>query len=172
MSWDVFLFSQDPTKLADGAKPAPLGEAEEVRAKISKSLPKVSWADPAWGILDGDGWSIEFNHQTNGITDSVALHVRGGGNPISSIVKLCKENNWVALDSSSGDLMNLDAPSSKSWSQFQAYRDKVVAKSEQDTLTKSRGWVRDHKTPILLVAAVGLFSWYVMRVRQVRRGSH
>jgi hypothetical protein len=67
MSWDIFIFSQDPRHLAKGAKPAPLGDAAEVRAKISKSLPDVNWKDPAWGVLEGKGWSIEFNHQTNGV---------------------------------------------------------------------------------------------------------
>jgi len=131
MSWDIFIFSTDPRHLSAGTKPHSLGDAADVRAKISKSLPAVNWKDPAVGVLEGKGWSIEFYHQANGATQDIMLSVRGGGDPVASIVKLCKDNGWVALDSSSGKLLNLDVPSSQSWQQFQAYRDQVVASTRE-----------------------------------------
>jgi hypothetical protein len=94
------IFTKDPREFLGETKPPSLGDAGDVRTKISQSLPKVDWTDPAWGILDDNGWSIEFNHQTNGATESLMLHVRGGGDPISAIVKLSKDNGWVAYDTS------------------------------------------------------------------------
>ena len=144
MSWDIFIFSQDPRQSNAGAKVPPLGDAADVRARISKSLPGVDWKDPAWGVLEGKGWSIEFNHQTNGITDSLMLLVRGGGEPVPAICQLCKANGWVALDSSTGQLMDLNAASSKSWEQFQKYRDEVTGSTQQPLSARKLNIIRDH----------------------------
>lgn len=122
------LITQDPTKLVGDEKPAPMGNAEEVRARLSKSLPKIDWSDPQFGVLQGPDWNMEFNHEAEGITDSVMLHVRGGGNPIPFVVKVCKENGWVAFDTTSGELIDLNSPNAKSWKQFREFRD---AASEQ-----------------------------------------
>ena len=137
MSWDVMLFKfegepPDFEELPDDFKPPTMGDAAALRRSISASLPGVDWSDPAWGILDGDGWSIEFNHQATGQTDQIMLHVRGGGDPIVAIVKLCKTNGWSAFDTSSGEFLNLDAPSAEGWTGFQEFRDKVVATSTQE----------------------------------------
>ncbi len=164
MSWDVFIFSSDPRLLSEGAKLPSLGGAGEVRNKISKSLPAVNWKDPAWGVLEGKGWSIEFNHQTNGVTDCIMLLVRGGGDPVTSIAKLCQDNGWVALDSSNGELLNLNAPSSNSWQEFQGYRDHVVA-SKQQPLQRPNV---SHEHPGLFLSVstlVIIFAVYLARKR-------
>ena len=71
MSWDVMLFNfegKPPSfeSLPDDFEPPVMGEADAIREKISASLPDVDWSDPAWGMLEGEGWSIEFNHQATG----------------------------------------------------------------------------------------------------------
>jgi len=126
MSWDVMLFSQDPGPITGDMKIPPLGDADFVRARISKSLPGVDWSDPSWGILQGDGWSIEFNQHSSGVTDAVMLHVRGGGDPIAAIVRLCKDTGWVAFDLQSEALIDLNTPSDASWKEFQGFRDTVT----------------------------------------------
>ncbi|MGD9127150.1 MAG: hypothetical protein PVH19_07195 [Planctomycetia bacterium] len=130
MSWDVLLFNfeGDPPnfeEVPDDFRPPSMGDAQAVREAIDKVVPNVDWSDPAWGIVEGNGWSIEFNHQENGDTDQVMLHVRGGGNPITTIVNLCKANNWSAFDLSTGEFIDLSTPSEDGWVGFQAYRDKV-----------------------------------------------
>ena len=127
MSWDVMIFAVDPQKFKGNDKMPPLGDAAAVRQSVANSLPDVDWKDPAWGILEGKGWIIEFNQNATGKIDSIMLHVRGGGDPLNAIVKLCKENGWVAYDTGSDELINLSAPSTKSWEEFQAFRDKAVA---------------------------------------------
>lgn len=115
----------------------PIGEAEMVRTQITRVLPGVDWSDPAWGILDGDGYSIEFNLLSNGVVDGFMLHVRGGGDPVSAIARLCSASGWVALNTSSGEFMDLDHPSHESWESFQSYRDQIVA-----TFSRSVPWYR------------------------------
>jgi hypothetical protein len=143
------IFTKDPRGFTGDTKPPPLGDAGDVRSQITKVLPKVDWHDPAWGILEGSGWSIEFNHQTNGVTESIMLHVRGGGDPLTPITSMCKSNGWIALDCSSGELVNLDAPSSKSWQEFQGFRDKIVASTQA---APKPSFVREH--PVMLGAGL------------------
>jgi len=119
------LFSKDPGPITGDMKVPPLGDADFVRAQISKSLPKVNWSNPAWGVLEGTGWSIEFNHRKSGLAESIMLHVRGGGDPISAIIKLCKDTGWVAFDAQKGELIDLKNPSDKSWKEFQGFRAQI-----------------------------------------------
>jgi hypothetical protein len=113
-------------------------------------------------VLDGAGWSIEFNHEANGVTHCVMLLVRGGGDPVTSIVKLCKDNGGVALDSSTGELLSLDSPSPKSWQEFQEYRDHVVGSTEQtpakqNSLREHPGYVLS--AIVLVVIVIIYFAW-------------
>ena len=127
MSWDVMIFGGDPEQFTNEETAPSLGDAADVRTKISRSLPEVDWTDPAWGVLEGDGWSIEFNHKTDGIADELMLHVRGGGDPIGAIVKLCRDNGWVAYDTTADAVIDLAAPWTRSWEEFQAFRDKAFS---------------------------------------------
>jgi hypothetical protein len=137
MSWDVMIhrFEGPPPRvedLSDEHQFLPLGDASDVRKQISVALPTVDWSDPAWGVLDGDGFSIEFNFQADGPVTGFMLHVRGGGDPLPSIIRLCRVNGWVALDTSAGAFLDLDAPSREGWHSFQSFRDQVVRRVEQE----------------------------------------
>ncbi len=138
MSWDVLILKADGTtpmgELPEDFKPDPLGQAEDLRKRLSEVFDSLDWTDPAWGILDGDGFSFEFNFKKSGIVDSFMLHVRGGGNAVAPIVAMCKHFGWQALDCSTGDFIDLNEPSTKSWEHFQAYRDRVVSPYRDDTL--------------------------------------
>jgi hypothetical protein len=152
MSWDVMIFTKDPRTFTGDTGPPPLGDAGDVRLRIAKVFPKVDWRDPAWGVLEGRGWSIEFNHQTNGMTTSIMLHVRGGGDPLTAITSLCRSNGWVALDCSSGELIDLVAPSSKSWREFQEYRNQIGGSTQA---AQKPNFVREHPE---LMLSVGLLA--------------
>lgn len=88
------------------------------------------------------------------------LHVRGGGDPLPAIVSICKSNGWVALDCSSGELISLDAPSSKSWREFQGYRDQIVASTQ---VAQRSSFVREHavmlSAGILVIIVIAYFVW-------------
>lgn len=128
MSWDVVIMKTPGD--GEGTPQPTLGDAGPVREAISRCLPNVDWSDPAWGVLEGAGWSIEFNFAAAGPVDSFMLHVRGGGDPLGAITKLCRENDWVALDMSTGDYLDLRSPSDAGWKSFQGFRDSVLSHVE------------------------------------------
>lgn len=104
-----------------------LGEAGEVRRRISSLLPGVDWTDPAWGLYGGDGFTIEFNIDADGPIEHMMLHVRGGGDPISAIARLARPSGWAALDCSTSEFLDFDHPSQEGWEGFQRFRDKIMA---------------------------------------------
>jgi hypothetical protein len=133
MSWDVLILNRDGTPpslvdVPDEWMPKPMGDAAAVRAGISAVLP-VDWSGPNWGLYRADDFSIEFNVNTTGLVDGVTLHIRGAGDPLPTIVGLCSANGWVALDYSTGQLMDLVNPSRESWLAFQRFRDRGVRHS-------------------------------------------
>lgn len=147
MSWDVMIhrFDGPPPRvedIADDHEFLPLGEAPNVRRRISDALPAVDWGDPAWGVLEGDGFSIEFNFQAHGPVTGFMLHVRGGGDPITPIVAMCKLNGWAALDTSSGEFLDLAKPSVDGWESFQGFRDQIIGGIEGQSRDRAPWWRR------------------------------
>jgi hypothetical protein len=129
MSWDVIIFRSDfpVTKmddLPDDFKGPAMGTSEEIRIKLSSSFPGTDWSDPAWGIFEGDSFSIEFNIGHELVTTDLMLHVRGNGEPVTPIAKMCLTHGWSAIDTSTGELLNLKKPSTKGWLSFIAFRDR------------------------------------------------
>lgn len=125
MSWDVMILNREgtPERLEDVPKdwmPRPMGAADTVRDAIRRTLPSADWSDPGWGIFDGDGFSITFNFQETGTVDAFTLHIRGGGDPLSTIVRLCRENDWAAYDYSNGEMIDLDDRRTRAGDAFKA----------------------------------------------------
>lgn len=106
MSWDVVISAAKTDPEAGDSAVQPLGEAEDVRKKISAALPDTDWSDPAWGTLEGSGWSIEFNTEATGSVESLMLHVRGEGDPLSAISRLCQSTGWYAFDTTTGEFLD------------------------------------------------------------------
>jgi hypothetical protein len=133
MSWDVMVFNmrgKSPPSLEQLQESdyEPLGPAAVVRQHISALLPGIDWSDPAWGIYEGDGFSIEFNVGKDDPIDNMMLHVRGGGDAISAITKFVRLPGWSALDCSTSEFLDLENPSQAGWEGFQAFRDNIIKK--------------------------------------------
>lgn len=137
MSWDVVIVDSGgktadcPITDLDDSDFNPLGPADEVRDKLSSHLPAIDWSDPAWGIFEGDGFSIEFNVGEDDPIQSMMLHVRGGGDAISAIMSFVRPLGWSALDCSTGEFLDPNSPSQEGWEGFQAYRDKILKKGQK-----------------------------------------
>ncbi len=134
MSWGVLILNRDGTPsslvdVPDDWMPKPMGDAAAVRSGISTVLPLVDWSDPGWGLYRTADFSIEFNVNATGLVDGFTLHIRGGGDPLPTIVGVCSANGWVALDYSTGQLIDLVNPSRESWLAFQRFRDQGVRRS-------------------------------------------
>jgi hypothetical protein len=141
MSWDVVVFNfngSPPSAMADlpdDYQFALLGSACSVREAISEYLPGVDWSDPTWGAYIGEGFSIEFPVDETDSIKHLMLHVRGSGDPISALLRFANANKWSLLDCSTGELLDPKNPSQKSWEGFQAFRDKVFGKRDNETDT-------------------------------------
>ena len=131
MSWDVMILSKEGTphvlsNLPPGWKPVPMGDVAIIRDKINRTVKHINWSDPAWGIYDKKGLSIEFNLQKSGQVESFALHIRGKGDPIPIIKSLCELNDWVAVDYSNSTQIDFEADPESGWQRFTKYRDSVI----------------------------------------------
>lgn len=107
MNRELILFSQEPASVAPGETLPPLGEVELVRARIENVLPGVRWTEEGRGVLEGPGWTMTFDHARFGEVENIVLHVEGsGGDPLASVLRLCKETGWAALDAVAGHLVS------------------------------------------------------------------
>lgn len=136
MSWDVVVFDfdgnppEDAFALPEDYEFADLGPTDTVRSAITAHFSDTDWSEPGIGLVEGDGWSIEFliGEDTH-VGALMSWKVRGSGDPVTPIVELCKAEGWSPLDTSSGTFLDLDAPSMEGWAHFQEFRDMVIAKS-------------------------------------------
>ncbi|WP_306370316.1 hypothetical protein [Nocardiopsis sp. CC223A] len=134
MSWDVLLmrFPDDAVSvddLTDDDPPPPIGPAAEVLDRIRAAFPGVDLSDPTWGILqdEQDGWSMESGIGARDPVESIMLHIRGGGDPVTTARRLARLLDCRALDCSDGEFLS-DEVGGESWEDFQAYRDRVVGR--------------------------------------------
>ena len=115
-----------PDEIADADPVGPVGSAAQVRRSIAKHLPGVDWSDSAFGIYEGDGFTIEFNAGNDDPIDSIMLHVRGGGDAIPTLLEFANPNGWSLLDCSTGEFLDPEKPSAEGWEAFQVFRDQAI----------------------------------------------
>ncbi|MFO0939818.1 MAG: hypothetical protein U0930_03540 [Pirellulales bacterium] len=136
MSWDVMIMKCDGVssleELPEDFEFASLGDAAQLRGQLSDFFGNINWDDPAWGLLLSQEYSLEFNFTVSGPVENFTLHARGGGDVVTPIVAMCKHFDWQAVDYSTGELIDLDSPSSDSWQRFQEFRDKVLSQYRPD----------------------------------------
>ena len=131
MSWDVLLMSVPPDITTTENLPndfsSELGPLPQVLSTIAAILPDLNLANPEWGILEGDGFHMEFNIGQRDPVDTIMLHVRGGDGALRSIHRICEHTGWRALDTTTGDFINFAQDPTKGLRQWRTYRDRVVA---------------------------------------------
>jgi hypothetical protein len=132
MSWDVLIFVAPPgiivDDLADDYIPPPLGDAATVLWRLSDGMPAVDLSDPAYGMLQGRGWSIELNIGRADPIDSIMLHVRGGGDDVLPVVlDIARSVGGRAMDVSEGFFLTGGAGDVLGWHAFQDMQEEIVA---------------------------------------------
>ncbi len=109
MSWDVILMNV-PSNIESGTEfeedLPELGSKTKVLSILSNALPSINLSDPAWGILDGDNFSIEFNMGDDDPVHTIMLHVRGSDDVTGVIDRICQHSGWRAFDTTVGDFIN------------------------------------------------------------------
>lgn len=131
MSWDVLIMkTKYDFEAPEEEQPPvpPLGQRDVIIEKLTRRLPNLDYRDKAWGVLEGEGFSIEFNTGDEELVDSIMLHVRGGGAVMDTLCLICETLEAYALDTSDTGYIDFGQPEAaeQSWEQFQKYRDKVI----------------------------------------------
>ncbi|MEM1298642.1 MAG: hypothetical protein AAGH68_05120 [Pseudomonadota bacterium] len=130
-----------------GWRNTPFGPLTAVQTKLdarcrSFHLPPIDWSDSAWGILEAQGFSIEFNMGEDAVCDTFMLHVRGGGSAARFVAHLADEPDWYAFDTSAGEWLHLMDDVSRGWEAFQSYRNVVVpADRPRSIWARMSGWL-------------------------------
>ncbi|MEU8181705.1 hypothetical protein AB0B85_11195 [Micromonospora sp. NPDC049044] len=133
MSWDVLIVAAPPhtgsvDQLPQDFDPPPLGTGPEIRRRLRENFPDLDLADPAWGLLGGPTWSIEFNIGSDDPVDSIMLHVRGGDDVLPVVARVVAVTGGRALDISTGVFLTDDCARSAGWHGFQQYRDDILGR--------------------------------------------
>jgi hypothetical protein len=133
MSWDLSVFASADVPPPVEEMPRDwrgqvLGTPDQVRAALSLSFPGVDWASPNWGHFEGPGFSLEFNIGDDDPNDGFMIHVRGGGDPVTPMLRLAEASGWFILDCSSGEWLHHAEEPDAGWLGFQAYRDRVLSR--------------------------------------------
>jgi hypothetical protein len=177
VSWDVLILHPDSAAAPPDGDPQlrALGLADEVRRAVSRALPGIEWDAPVQGSYRGAAVSVDVELPSQGVVDSVALHLRGLGNPMPVIVRICRQNNWVAFDSVAGTFLDLKEPSAEGWeagvlfraqthalAQFHRTRERAAGTPGR----RARRWSRRRLlrlVPLLLgLLALGGLVWWAM----------
>ncbi|MDU0290883.1 hypothetical protein [Saccharothrix longispora] len=129
MSWDVMLYplSEDLRSVDDlpaDARLPPIGPLATVHEGLRAAEPGIDLNDPVWGVLTGEGRSIEVDIGHHDPVEAIMLHVRGGGDDaLAAIFRLGRGIGCRPVDLSEGDLLREGDPAA--WHEFQSYRDQV-----------------------------------------------
>ena len=131
MSWDIFV--QDLPRAAKSVKdipadfkPASIGKRSEIIDKIKEAVPTIDLSDPSWGLIGGDGWSIEVNIGNEEECRGFAFHVRGGDAAAGVVAAILQHLNLRALDSQKRDFFVAGEEALESFQKWRAYRNRVI----------------------------------------------
>jgi hypothetical protein len=140
VSWDVLILHPESAEAPPEGDPQlrPLGMADDVRRAVSRALPGIEWDAPVQGSYRGLAVSVDVELPSRGVVDSVALHLRGPGNPMPVIVRICLQNGWVAFDSVAGTFLDLQDPSTEGWESGILFRSQIQALSQLHRETARR----------------------------------
>lgn len=108
-------------------KPRLIGMRSEIIRKIKEVVPEADFSNPSWGIIEGDGFSIEANMGNEEECKGFVFHVRGGDNAAFVICEILKKLGLRAFDpSSETGLFEIGSGAIKSFQQWRQYRNKVL----------------------------------------------
>ena len=135
MSWDIFVFdmpreAKTVEDIPGDFKQAPIGRRSDVIARIRQVVPEADFSRPAWGLIDGDGWSIELNMGDQEECDGFAFHVRGEDAAAGVVAAILSHLGLRAVDSGTGEFFVPGLESIESFRKWRAHRDRVVRSQE------------------------------------------
>jgi hypothetical protein len=76
--------------------------------------------------FEGDGFLVTLYGFRAESLDAIYAEVRGDGNPVPVLAALCRPNEWVAIDGTCGQPVDMAGASASGWEAFRAYRDRII----------------------------------------------
>jgi hypothetical protein len=134
MSWDIFVqdFPQEAKTVTDipmDFRPRSLGKRSAIIERIRAVVPAADFSDPSWGVIDGDGWSIEVSMGDEQECRSFVFHVRGGDGSVGAVEAILRDLGLRAMNSETGDFFVSGSAALDSFRKWRAYRDQVAGEN-------------------------------------------
>lgn len=132
MSWDVLFQPLPPgvrsiAEIPEDFAPGALCTRAELIEKVRAIAPMVDFRDPAWGVIEGDDFSIEINVGDEDPVGGFMLHVRGSDGALGVIRLLSEALGCAPIDCSEGELLDLHTPDvAAGLRAWRAFRDGVA----------------------------------------------
>jgi len=130
MSWDISIGDFPPEIASVQDFPSdfsmkPLGTHAEIIEKICVLYPQANFSDPAWGLINGEGYSIEVNMGKKEPLTGFMLHVRGGEQAMFAVADLLDHLHLRGIDCQTSEFFVL-REGLDSFQKWRVYRDRVV----------------------------------------------
>lgn len=137
MSWDIFFVAADAPPAPSARMPEdwfsrPIGTCADLRERLSGLFPGTDWTDPAWGVYEGERFTLEFNIGENDPCDGFAVHVRGRGDAVDAVRRIAEVPGWYGADPVQGEWLHHTADPGAGWRAFQNFRSDLVRETEED----------------------------------------
>jgi hypothetical protein len=130
MSWDIFAMDvphefKSVEVVPLDFKPKSLGTRSAVIVKIKEVFPTADFSDPSWGLIDGDGWSIEVSMGEDGECDGFTLHVRGSDGAVAAVTSILDGLRIRAIDAQTGEFFVAGPTAIESFQAWHAWRERA-----------------------------------------------
>lgn len=127
MSWDIFVQdipagAKSVADIPDDFEPREIGLRSEIIAKIQRAFPEADFTDPAWGRLDGPGYSLELNLGEEERLSGFAIHSRGGELDAHAIAEILSAVRLRAFDPQNESGIFNPASARESQARWEEYR--------------------------------------------------
>jgi hypothetical protein len=88
------------------------------------------------GLYEGEDFTLEF-FCSDGPIAFLNVDVRGSGNPMPTLAKLCRANAWLLKEAATGKVLDLSGPAVE-WQTFTQWRDRALGElpGKQDKETR------------------------------------
>jgi hypothetical protein len=92
----------------------------------SSTAAEKEWSSRAKfkGLYEGQGFTLELFVQ-DGQISFFHIDVRGGGNPMPLLARLCSMHKW-AINDVTGKVVDLSLPTAPGWEEFTQWRDQAI----------------------------------------------
>ncbi len=130
MGWSIGLTKFDRVyrnvdEIPRDARPH-LGSASTVRACLDAGFAGIDWSDPAHGRWKCNSGSLQFMVGADEDVGCLGVLVRAGDGVVPSIIQLCRDHGWQALDFDTGEFFERSATPAAGLAASRARREKIV----------------------------------------------